>query len=90
MSAYAVVNPATGETVARYDTFTDAEVEQALTRAQGAFETWRTGALHRALGTNAGSLSPRRIEQRVLKLLRRQAARIPAASDRATRKQASS
>ena len=30
MSEYAVVNPATGETVARYDTFTDAQVEQAL------------------------------------------------------------
>jgi len=30
MSEYAVVNPATGETVARYDSFTDAQVEQAL------------------------------------------------------------
>jgi succinate-semialdehyde dehydrogenase/glutarate-semialdehyde dehydrogenase len=35
------VNPATGETVARYDSFTDAQVEQALGRAQAAFETWR-------------------------------------------------
>jgi succinate-semialdehyde dehydrogenase / glutarate-semialdehyde dehydrogenase len=42
MSDYAVVNPATGETVARYDTFTDAQVEAALARAQAAFETWRT------------------------------------------------
>jgi succinate-semialdehyde dehydrogenase/glutarate-semialdehyde dehydrogenase len=41
MSEYAVVNPATGETVARYDSFTDAQVEEALTRAQAAFETWR-------------------------------------------------
>jgi succinate-semialdehyde dehydrogenase / glutarate-semialdehyde dehydrogenase len=41
MSEYAVVNPATGETVARYDQFTDAQVEEALTRAQRAFETWR-------------------------------------------------
>ena len=41
MSEYAVVNPATGENVARYDSFTDAQVEEALTRAQTAFETWR-------------------------------------------------
>ena len=41
MSEYAVVNPATGETVARYDTFTDAQVEAALAKAQAAFETWR-------------------------------------------------
>src|SRR6185503_16416090 len=42
MSDYAVVNPATGETVARYDQFTDAQVEDALARAQAAFEGWRT------------------------------------------------
>ena len=41
MSEYAVVNPATGETGATYDTFTDAQVEQALTAAQAGFETWR-------------------------------------------------
>ena len=41
MSDYAVVNPATGETVARYDQFTDAQVEGALARAQAAFEAWR-------------------------------------------------
>src|SRR6187549_3413696 len=41
MSDYAVVNPATGETLARYDTFTDAQVEDALARAQAAFEAWR-------------------------------------------------
>jgi succinate-semialdehyde dehydrogenase/glutarate-semialdehyde dehydrogenase len=41
MSEYAVVNPATGETVARYDTFTDAQVEEALAAAAAAFETWR-------------------------------------------------
>src|SRR5262245_23209903 len=41
MSEYAVVNPATGETVARYDTFTDAQVERALATAQAGFETWR-------------------------------------------------
>src|SRR6476659_3010933 len=41
MSEYAVVNPATGETVSRYDSFTDAQVEEALAAAAAAFETWR-------------------------------------------------
>src|SRR4029077_20523171 len=41
MSEYAVVKPATGETVARYDSFTDAQVEQALDTAQAGFEAWR-------------------------------------------------
>ena len=41
MSEYAVVNPATGETVARYDSFTDPQVERALAAAQAAFEAWR-------------------------------------------------
>src|SRR5258708_3078202 len=41
MTEYAVVNPATGETHARYDTFTDAQVEQALSAAQAGFEGWR-------------------------------------------------
>ena len=41
MSEYAVVNPATGETVARYDSFSDAQVEDALRTAQAGFETWR-------------------------------------------------
>jgi succinate-semialdehyde dehydrogenase/glutarate-semialdehyde dehydrogenase len=41
MSSYAVTNPATGETVARYDTFTDAQVEQALAKAQATYEGWR-------------------------------------------------
>ncbi|MCI0584485.1 MAG: NAD-dependent succinate-semialdehyde dehydrogenase [Chloroflexi bacterium] len=42
MSQYAVVNPATGETLAQYDSFTDAQVEAALATAQRGFETWRT------------------------------------------------
>src|SRR4249920_1378527 len=41
MTEYAVVNPATGETVARYDRFTDAQVEQALRTAEAGFESWR-------------------------------------------------
>ena len=52
MSDYAVVNPATGETVARYDQFTDAQVEEALTRAQTAFEEWRSGRLPCVPGRN--------------------------------------
>ena len=42
MSSYAVTNPATGKTEATYDTFTDAQVEQALAAAQAAYESWRT------------------------------------------------
>jgi succinate-semialdehyde dehydrogenase/glutarate-semialdehyde dehydrogenase len=41
MNEYAVVNPATGETVARYNRFTDAQVEQTLATAEAGFETWR-------------------------------------------------
>ena len=41
MIEYAVVNPATGETVARYDSFTDAQVERTLATAVTGFETWR-------------------------------------------------
>jgi succinate-semialdehyde dehydrogenase/glutarate-semialdehyde dehydrogenase len=42
MSNYAVVNPATGETLATYDTFTDQQIEQALAAAHAAFQSWRT------------------------------------------------
>jgi succinate-semialdehyde dehydrogenase/glutarate-semialdehyde dehydrogenase len=42
MSQYAVVNPATGETVARYDSFTDAQVEDAIAKAAAAYASWRT------------------------------------------------
>jgi len=38
-----------------------------------AFAAWRSGALHRALGSNLGSLAARRVEQRVLRFLRKQA-----------------
>ena len=44
-------HPATrGETVARYDSFTDAQVEAALAKAQAAFETWRISPGRRAGG----------------------------------------
>jgi succinate-semialdehyde dehydrogenase/glutarate-semialdehyde dehydrogenase len=42
MSDYAVVNPATGKTEATYETFSDAQVEAALSKAQAAFEAWRS------------------------------------------------
>ena len=45
MSLYAVVNPATGETVAEYPTATDAQVAQALTAAHGAFGVWNQSGL---------------------------------------------
>jgi succinate-semialdehyde dehydrogenase/glutarate-semialdehyde dehydrogenase len=41
MSDYAVVNPATGETEARYEILTDAAVEAALSTAVAGFEIWR-------------------------------------------------
>lgn len=40
MSDYAVVNPATGETVQEYPTITDSELETAIAAAEGAFRDW--------------------------------------------------
>jgi succinate-semialdehyde dehydrogenase / glutarate-semialdehyde dehydrogenase len=40
MSDYAVVNPATGETLATYDTLDDAAVEAAVASADAAARTW--------------------------------------------------
>ncbi|MGO4680403.1 NAD-dependent succinate-semialdehyde dehydrogenase [Microbacterium sp. 2MCAF23] len=49
MTDYAVVNPATGETVATYETFTDAQIEDAVARAHGAAAVWgRTPVAERA------------------------------------------
>ena len=45
MTDYAVVNPATGETVASYDTFTDAQIEDAVARAASAAVTWAATSL---------------------------------------------
>lgn len=44
MTDYAVVNPATGETLATYDTFTDAQIEDAVARAASAAVTWAATA----------------------------------------------
>ncbi|MFS2242077.1 MULTISPECIES: NAD-dependent succinate-semialdehyde dehydrogenase [unclassified Microbacterium] len=40
MTDYAVVNPATGETVAGYDTATDEQIEQAIAAAASAAKVW--------------------------------------------------
>ena len=51
MSDYAVVNPATGETLAEYDTLSDAGVEAALASAHEGFRVWsRTAPAERAEG----------------------------------------
>src|SRR5262249_38351675 len=40
MSMYAVVDPATGETVKEYPTITDDELRDAIARADGAYRQW--------------------------------------------------
>jgi len=40
MSEYAVVNPATGEKVAEYPTFTDEEVQRSVAKAKEAHDGW--------------------------------------------------
>ncbi|MFT3864447.1 MAG: NAD-dependent succinate-semialdehyde dehydrogenase [Solirubrobacterales bacterium] len=40
MSDYAVVNPATGETIKEYPTITDDELRAAIDRADKAYKTW--------------------------------------------------
>ncbi|MET2010458.1 NAD-dependent succinate-semialdehyde dehydrogenase [Microbacterium chocolatum] len=41
MSDYAVVNPATGETLATYPTISDADLEAAIAAADSAYRRWR-------------------------------------------------
>ncbi|KQQ66024.1 NAD-dependent succinate-semialdehyde dehydrogenase [Microbacterium sp. Leaf320] len=40
MTDYAVINPATGETLASFDTFTDAQIEAAVAAADEAHREW--------------------------------------------------
>ena len=69
MIDYAVVNPATGETVAKYETATDAQIEYAITRAASAADVWaatapaeraavirRIAELHRARKDELGAI----------------------------------
>ena len=44
MSEYAVVNPATGETVQTYATISDADLDAAIGRADAAHEAWKGAA----------------------------------------------
>ncbi|MGM1018087.1 MAG: NAD-dependent succinate-semialdehyde dehydrogenase [Actinomycetota bacterium] len=44
MTDYAVVNPATGETLSSYDTFTDAQIEEAIAAADTAHREWSRGS----------------------------------------------
>src|SRR3954451_13040408 len=41
MTEYAVINPATGETLATYPTITDEALETAIAKADAAYRTWR-------------------------------------------------
>ena len=45
MTEYAVVNPATGETLATYPTITDDALEAAIAGADAAYRTWRDVAV---------------------------------------------
>ncbi|MFC7788943.1 NAD-dependent succinate-semialdehyde dehydrogenase [Microbacterium sp. MAHUQ-60] len=50
MTDYAVINPATGETLATYDTFTQSQIEDAVALASSAAVTWgRTAPADRAI-----------------------------------------
>ncbi len=45
MSLYVTTNPATGETLAEFDTLDDAGVQAAIGRAQSGYESWRSTSL---------------------------------------------
>jgi succinate-semialdehyde dehydrogenase/glutarate-semialdehyde dehydrogenase len=66
MTDYAVINPATGETLASFDTFTDAQIEEALAAADAAHRDWSrssTVAERAALLRRAAELHRERREQ---------------------------
>ncbi len=44
MSAYKVVNPANGETVKEYTQVSDAELSQAISKAEGAYRSWSSSS----------------------------------------------
>lgn len=44
MSSYAVINPSTGETIREYDTFTDQEVDAAISNTHQAHQQWSRSA----------------------------------------------
>lgn len=66
VTMYAVVNPATGQTVAEYPVATDAEVEDAIARADAAYRGWgrtTTPAERAALVRRAAGLLRERREE---------------------------
>ena len=66
MTDYAVINPATGETLASFDTFTDAQIEEAVAAADAAHRDWSrssTVAERAALLRRAAELHRERREQ---------------------------
>ncbi|OBF21965.1 NAD-dependent succinate-semialdehyde dehydrogenase [Mycobacterium sp. ACS4331] len=66
MSLYAVVDPATGETVQEYPTATDEQIEEALASAAKAFKEWSkttTVADRAALIRRVGQLHAERAEE---------------------------
>lgn len=66
MTEYAVINPATGETLASFDTFTDAQIEAAVAAADEAHREWSrssTVAERAALLRRAAELHRERREE---------------------------
>ncbi|GAB3609824.1 aldehyde dehydrogenase family protein [Humibacter ginsengiterrae] len=66
MSDYAVVNPATGETVKEYPTITDEQLRDAIGRADAAYRSWGRGttpAEHAELIRKVGDLHSERREE---------------------------
>ncbi|MCB0909374.1 MAG: NAD-dependent succinate-semialdehyde dehydrogenase [Nocardioidaceae bacterium] len=66
MTAYAVVNPATGETIKTYPTATDDDIQAAITKAQHAYKTWgrtSTVAERAALVARVAELHTERAEE---------------------------
>ncbi|MBS1893445.1 MAG: aldehyde dehydrogenase family protein, partial [Actinobacteria bacterium] len=66
MSDYAVVNPATGETIKEYPTITDDELRGAIGRADDAYRSWTrtsTVAERAALVRKVGELHSERREE---------------------------
>ncbi|XVX21672.1 NAD-dependent succinate-semialdehyde dehydrogenase [Actinomycetota bacterium] len=66
MTDYAVVNPATGETVSTYATATDTEIQDAIAKADNAYRTWgrtTTVAERAALVRRVAELHTERVEE---------------------------
>src|SRR4051794_7091602 len=73
MSDYAVVDPATGETLKTYDTITDAQLEQAIGAAHDAHPAWaaRTVEERAAIIRRVGELHTER-RQELAEIIKRE------------------